>query len=388
MADMVITYKYRLLPTKRQYAALSAICEAQRQLYNAALAERIDCYRKTGKTLTYIGQAMELRECRAALPEMAALPANLQRGTLRRLDAAFQGFFSRVKRGDRPGFPRFKGKHFFHSFEFAEFSGITFDGKRLRFRGLSGGLRVHMHRPLTDGKICTAKIGRDSKGWFVCFIVRVENVEKVVVGSAVGADLGLKNLAHLSDGTIIPNPRVAKRAEREIRRKQRALSRCKLGSKRRRKVLAQLSAAGRHIVNSRRTYLHQASAQMVRTYDLIAIEDLNVKGLARSMLAKSIHDASWSTFIDMIAYKAERAGKYLIKVDARHTTQACSSCGAIVPKTLAVRTHDCPHCGLLMDRDENAAHNVLRKGVLALEALNVAHTWGERAPGNITGEIQ
>lgn len=383
----VLTFKYRVLPSKAQHAALALILDAQRDLYNAALAERIDCYQKTGKGISYERQTSELTECRRDIQEMAALPANLQRGTLKRLDNAFSGFFSRVKRGDKPGFPRFKGKSWFNSFEFAEFSGIQFDGKRLRFKGLPGGLRVHLHRPLPARKICAAKFKRDGKGWSVCFAIRIEDPEKIVVRNAVGVDVGLKNLAHLSDGTIIPNPRVAKRAESEMRRRQRALARCRRGSNRRRKVRALVAAAHRKITNTRRTYLHQVSAQMVKTYDLIAVEDLNVKGLARSMLAKSIHDASWSTFIDMIAYKAEKAGRYLIRVDAKNTTQACSNCGAIVPKSLKDRTHDCPHCGTVLDRDENAARNVLRKGVLALGLDNVTR-WGERPAANISGEIQ
>jgi putative transposase len=130
----VSTYKYRLLPTRRQHEALITILKSQRQLYNAALEERIDCYRKTGKRRSYIDQCKALTECRAALPDMRALPANLQRGTLRRIDEAFKGFFGRLKRGEKPGFPRFRGESWFNSFDFTEFLGIRFDGKRLRSR--------------------------------------------------------------------------------------------------------------------------------------------------------------------------------------------------------------------------------------------------------------
>lgn len=387
MTGIVLSYRYRLLPNKAQYRALAEICESQRHLYNAALAERIDCYRKTGSGLSYFRQAMELRECRRDLPEMAALPANIQRGTLKRLDRAFNAFFRRVKRGDEPGFPRFRNAAAFTSFAFAEFSGVTFDGKRLHFKGLPGGLRVHLHRQLPEGKICTANFRRDRRGWSVTFNVKAVAVEKVAIGTAVGIDVGLKALAYLSDGTSIPNIRPAQKAERAMRRSQRALARCRRGSTRRSKIRKAVAASHETIANIRRTYLHQQSAWLVKAYDLIAVEDLNVAGLARSMFAKAIHDVSWTAFIDMIAYKAERAGKHFVKVDAKNTTQGCSSCGVIVPKTLAVRMHDCPHCGLVLDRDENAARNVLRKGVLALEALNVAQ-WGERAPGNIKGAIQ
>jgi putative transposase len=162
-----VTYRYRLLPTRAQHKALAAVLEAQRVLYNAALEERILCHRATGKARTYFDQCKALVECRRVLPEVEDLPANLQRGTLERLDQAFKGFFRRVEAGEKPGFPRFKGRGWFNSFQFAEFSGLTFEGKGLRFQGLPGGLSVQMHRPLPDVDIRAAKFKRDVKGWCV-----------------------------------------------------------------------------------------------------------------------------------------------------------------------------------------------------------------------------
>lgn len=378
---IILTYKYRLLPTKKQHGELATILESQRILYNAALQERIDCYRKTGKTLTYIDQFRELTELRREA-EYAAVPLRLQRWTLKRLDDAFVGFFRRVKaKGDRAGYPRFRGKGRWQSFGFSEFHGIRLESNRLRFAGLS--LRLHLHRPLPDGKPIGCTLTRDSKGWYVCLLYCVRCEAKPATGRSVGVDMGIKELAVLSTGEAIPNPRVAKKAEKELRRRQRALARCKHGSRRRRKVKTSLMQLHTRIASTRRTGLHQVSARLVREYDLIAIEKLNVKGLAGGMLAKQVHDAGWSTLKRMLVYKAAWAGRQLIQVDPRNTSQACSGCGDLVPKKLSDRWHCCPSCGLKMDRDENAARNVLRRAVLSPGHLNQSRLAMDDA-GNIS----
>jgi putative transposase len=370
---VILTYRYRLLPLKSQHRALERLCAAQRELYNAALEERIDCYRKTGKTRTYIDQCRALTACRRELPEMGALPANLQRWTLKRMDDAFQGYFHRLKaRSGKAGFPRFRGKERWEAFGFNEFSGIQFDGKRLRFAGMPGGIKLHLHRPLPDdADIRSCVFRRDGSGWFICLQIKIEVAEKRSVASAVGVDLGLKVFAWCSDNVVIPNPRIARRAEKELRRRQRALARCKRGSLRRHKVRAQVARLHRKIADTRNTWLHQKSAELVKRADVIVVEDLNVSNMLRHpTLARSIADASWSRFVSMLAYKAEKAGGHLIRVDPRNTSQECSGCHELVPKLLAVRTHACPSCGLHIPRDYNSSLNILRAGIGA-GALNV-----------------
>lgn len=370
---MILTYRFRLLPSKRQHRALEAILESQRQLYNAALEERIGCYRATGKGRTYIDQQNSLTICRAELPEMAALPLKLQRWTLRRIDEAYEAFFRRLKvRGGKAGFPRFRGKDRWHSFGFIEFSGIRWDGKRLRFASMPGGIRLHLHRHLPDGaNIRSCVFRRTGRDWHVCLGIAIDAPEKRAVAKMVGVDLGLKVFAYCSDGVILPNPHIARKAERAQRIAQRALARCKRGSNRRRKTKARLARLHRKIANTRSTWLHQQSAALVGRADLIAVESLNVKGLASGWLAKSVNDAGWSSFINLLRYKAERAGAHLIEVDPRHTSQDCSGCGERVPKPLWQRQHSCPACGLVMDRDENAALNVLQKAVSGLGSSRV-----------------
>ena len=367
-----LTYKYRLLPGRHQHKALAAILESQRQLYNGALEHRVGAYRTAGKTITLYDQMGELTELRQDM-NFGAVPVKIQRWTLRRLDDAYQAFFRRVKaKGEKAGFPRFRSKGRWNSFGFAEFSGIRLKGRRLHFKGMSGGLRIHVHRPMPQGRPLSCTFTRDHKGWYVCLQFRLSTNPVAPTGKHVGIDMGLIHLATLSTGEQIPNPRVAKRAEREMRRRQRALARCKRGSSRRRKVRRQVTRCHAKIKNTRRTYLHQVSARLVRENDMIAVEKLNTKGLARTVVARSVHDAGWSTLKEMLTYKAEWAGRQLVEVDPRNTSQACSGCGVLVPKKLKERWHRCPECGLEMDRDENAARNVLHRAVVGPEFRNVA----------------
>jgi putative transposase len=383
---MFLTYKYRVLPNKRQHKALAEICESQRQLYNAALEERIDCYSKTGKGRSYFDQCKALTECRRDLQEIGDLPVNLRRWTLKRLDDAYGAFFRRCKTNGKAGFPRFRGKGWWSSFGFATFSGVKFDGKRLRFKGFSGGLRVHLCRALPkDCRITSCVFNRDHKGWNVCFQIEVAAAAKKAIASEVGIDVGLIAFAYQSDGVAIPAPQFASRADREMRRRQRAVARCKHGSNRRKKVNERVARLHRKIVDSRTTWMHQQSARIVNSYDLIAVEDLRVANMIKNRhLARSISDASWSTFTNMLSYKAEKAGGTFVKVDPKMTSQICSGCGVVVKKGLAIRVHSCPDCGLTLDRDHNAALNILHRAGNRSGAANVIHVWDERWPGNMS----
>jgi putative transposase len=370
---MILTYRYRLLPRKRQHAALQAILESQRQLYNAALEERIDAYRKRGITRSYIDQAKALTEWRQSDPEGRALPVNIQRGTLKRLEQAYTGFFNRVKRGAKPGFPRFRGRGWFDSFSFAEMAGLTVDGSRVRFRGMPGSLRFNKTREIPSGaSIRTCIFHRDASGWTIAFAVHVPLAPIRRSKRAVGIDLGIKTFATLSDGSTVPSLKAARRAEGRLRRAQRALQRKQKGSKSRIKAKQRLARCHQAVARRRDNHLHQASAALVKNFDLIAIERLSIGGLARSGAAKEVHDAGWAKFIAMLHYKAERAGARIIEVDPNDTSQQCSGCGARVPKALDVRHHECGECGLSIGRDLNAARNMLHRAGAGPGLLNVA----------------
>jgi putative transposase len=373
MPTVIRTYKYRLLPNKRQHADLRQTLEDQRQLYNAALESRVDCYRKTGKGITFFDQCKELTELRKE-ESFASTVRVVQVATLRRLDRAYQSFFQRLKRGKNPGFPRFKGKGWWNSFGLDDPRRVKLVSGKIRLKGISGGIRVHFHRPMPEGKTLSCQFRREAKGWYICFIVRIATELLPATGRSIGVDMGISSLAILSNGEVIPNIRSRKLHERELRRRQRHLSRCRKGSNSRRKARDAVARLHAKIRNTRHTHLHQVSSKLVRVSDLIAIEKLNVRGMASSMLAKSVNDAAWSTLMEFLTYKAEGAGRQIIEVDPRNTTQACSGCGVIVPKDLNQRWHDCSECGLSLDRDVNAARNILARAVVRPWVANVAQS--------------
>ena len=379
---MILTYRYRLLPTKKQWAALEDILESQRQLYNAALEERIDAYRKRGLNRTYFDQARSLTEWRQSDSEGTKCPYRLQLNTLKRVDNAFRDFFRRAASGQKPGFPRFRGRGWFDTFGFRDASRLSFKRGRIRFKGLPGGLRVHLHRSIPSNAQCKAfHFHRSIKGWTILFVMQLPDSPPRRGARAVGVDLGILTFAMLSDGQTIPSLRAARKAERRLRVLQRALARKKRGSRRRAGSRASLARFHATIKNQRMNHLHQAAARLVRDYDTIAIESLNVKGLSEGMRAKEARDAAWGRFISLLRYKAERAGARLIEVDPWQSSQECCRCGSIVGKPLGERVHQCTACGLCIDRDLNAARNILNRAGVGPGLLNVADR-GERAGSN------
>ena len=247
---------------------------------------------------------------------------------------------------------------------------------------------MHWHRELPDfAPIRSCIFKRDTKGWSVSFAVSIEAAAPRESQRAVGVDLGISTFAALSDGGFIPSLKAARKAERRLRVAQRALSRKRRGSGGRREARTAVARCHAAVARQRREHLHQASARLVRDYDVIVVEKLNVKGLAGGTLAKDVHDASWARFISMLRYKAEWAGARLIVVDPRNTSQDCSGCGMKVAKDLADRCHDCPHCGLSIDRDLNAARNILNRAGVGPGLRNVAGC-GMRAGENLGSAIR
>jgi putative transposase len=380
---MLLTYRYKLRPTKAQYTALDRLCESQRQIYNAALQERVEAWKKSHISITKLDQFKSLTEIRSFDDLYAAVPVVLSRWSIARVDDAFKGFFSRVKRGDKPGFPRFKSKSRWRSFGFAEWSGIRLKGEKLLFGGLVGGLKLNLHRPLPDDasiKACT--FTKTFRHWHVTIQIDAP-VEMVHTSpeSVIGIDVGVEHLATTSEGQHIENPKAQTKREKQLRVAQRALARCKRGSERRKKVRAKLALIQRKVANARSTYLHQVSADITKRYALIAVEKLKVKNMTASAkgmvdepgvnvrqkagLNRSMLDASFSRLIQFILYKAERAGGQVMKVNPAYTSQDCSSCGARVKKKLSQRQHVCS-CGANLQRDYNAALNILERALKAL----------------------
>lgn len=353
---MIISYKYKLLPTKTQRKKLLICLEEQRQLYNGALENRISAFRG-GKNVTLFDQFRSLTELRKE-PEYAVNPVTMQRWTLKRLDDAYQAFFKRVKGTGKAGFPRFRGQQW-KTFGFTEFSGIRIDKNRIRIKGLTG-IRFHHHRPL-EGRPLAATVSLVNGNWHISIQCDIGSTESAT-GPDIGIDPGLIDLAVTSTGEEFANIRSFRAAERKLRVRQRHLSRCKLGSRGRRKAKAAVSREHARVARRRDTHLHQVTANLTTRYATIYLEKTNIKALARSFVSKSVHDVAWGKFKLYLTYKAERAGGSVVLVNPRFTSQTCSGCGVIEKKPLSQRTHDCSSCGLVLGRDENAALNILREG--------------------------
>lgn len=403
---MFLSYRYSLRPTRAQHRALDAILEGQRLLYNAALEERIEAWRKAQTSISCFDQFKSLTVIRADDPHgYGALPAALSRWPLKKVDEAFKAFFRRVKvKKDRAGFPRFRGKSGWRSFGFLEFSGIHLIDRKLMFKGLASGLQLHMHRLLPDrASIRACVFTKDGRAWRVTLQIEVPDIHTVrrEASNIIGIDWGVEMLATLSTGETIANPRFGTEAAAEIRRASRKLSRAQRNSRRRLKTKAHLARLQRKLANRRKTYLHQVSAALTRRFGCIAVEDLNIKNMTMSAkgdvinpginvrqkagLNREILNTSPSMMMAMLRYKAERAGGRCDAVDAKNTSQECSRCGATVNKNLRVRIHRCTHCNLEIHRDVNAARNILRRAVVG-PWRGFAHNndlTGDRHVGNL-----
>jgi putative transposase len=222
-----------------------------------------------------------------------------------------------------------------------------------------GHVKINLHREL-PGEIKTVTITRQNGKYYACFAVEIENRLLPMTGKQVGIDMGVSSYVATSDGLTIEAPRSYRKAEKKLKTIQREVSRRKKGSKRRKKSILQLAKAHEKVANQRKDIAHKVARHLVNNYDVIAVEDLRIKNMVKNHhLAKSIQDSGWGIFFNILAYKAEEAGRLVVMVNPHNTSQTCSGCGSLVKKTLAVRTHRCPECGLVLDRDVNAARNIL-----------------------------
>ena len=377
---MLRNWQFRLYPNKAQSVALGEMLDAYRSLYNAALQERRDAWRRCRVSVNYYDQANQLKDIRTSGDPLSRFSYSTAQQVLRRLDKAFKAFFDRVKRGDKAGFPRFKSARRFSSVPFRFGDGATLKDGRLNLTGV-GRVKVKWHRDIpTDASIKTVTVKRDGDDWYACFALDLPDAEPTThAGPAVGVDLGLSALVTLSTGEKVEPPRHFRQAERKLRKQQRRASRRKKYSRGWRKAQRQVAKTHAHIANQRKDVAHKLSRRLADEFSLIAVEDLNILGLAKSNLAKSVLDAGWSQLLQFTTYKAEEAGSRVVAVDPSGTSQFCSGCGCRVQKDLSVRVHRCPECGLVLDRDENAALNILYRALNTLGLSVEALTWPSRA---------
>jgi putative transposase len=351
---VLLSYKYRIEPNKTQGVLLSEMLADFCQLYNAALEQRIAAYQRRGISLRYQDQAAELKATRLAHDGLARWSYSAEQQVLRKLEKTFAAFFGRIRRGAKPGFPRFRARDRYHAADFRVGDGLTIrKSGKLGFVGVQGEIKVCWHRALPS-EPKSAILTRQAGKWYIVFHVEVTSAERASPDS-VGIDMGLTSLVALSNGETIARPNITKRNAPKLRVLQRALARCKRGSKVRRKRRAAVAKLQAHIGNSRRDFLHKESRKIINRFGRIAVEDLNIKGLASGMLAKHVNDASWAQLTAMLAYKAASAGCEFVKVNPRGTSQTCPECGTVAEKELADRVQHSCDCGCRLDRDVAAA---------------------------------
>ncbi len=354
------TFKYRLLANPQVFLKADYWLELCRRLYNAALEQRITIYRQNKGSISCFSQIKQLPELKAAFSEYHDVGSQVLQEVLERLDKAYDGFFRRVKNGDTPGFPRFKDRNRYDSFTLKQ-AGWKLDGKYLSIRNV-GRFKLRLSRPI-EGDVKTVTICRASTGkWYVCFSCdNVSTKPLPQTGRSVGIDVGCESFLTTSEGMKVENPRFSKKSQDILAMRQQRLSRRVKGSRRREKARILVGKAHEKIYNQRRDFHFKIANQLLKYYDTIFIEKMNSWNGHRS-LNRSMRDVAWFGFFDILCWKAEEAARTVIEVPAKDTSQLCSQCGARVPKDLSVRVHSCPSCGLTIDRDINAALNILRVG--------------------------
>jgi putative transposase len=370
------TYRYRLLGNKVTFNKAESWLLLCQKLYNAALEQRIVYYRECKKTISCYSQINQLPEVRAEFYEYQDINAQILQDVIQRLDKAYKAFFRRVQSGIRKaGLPRFKSRDRYNSFTLKQ-SGWKLDGKYLTVRHV-GRFKIRLSRPI-EGVIKTVIIHRHVNGhWYVCFScdkVPEHKLEPSV--RKVGIDVGVKSFSVDSDGHKEFNPAYFRHTEKQLRVRQRVLSRRVKGSQGREEARLLVAKTHDKIANQRDAFLHRVANHYITNYGVIYIEDLNIKGMSKNHhLSKSISDAGWGRLFEILEYKAEGAGRQLVKVPRfEPTSKTCSVCNVINQDlTLNDREWVCKSCGTLHDRDYNAAKNILRAGQ-ALQELTYGST--------------
>ena len=365
-------YQFRLNPSHHQRTLLLKTLDTCRWVYNETLAIRKNTWQQEKKTLSLYETNKLLTGWKVEKPELIDVHSQVLQNVQARVDLAFQGFFRRVKAGLTPGYPRFRGRGRYDSFTFKQ-SGFTICENKLLLSKI-GPVKIVLHRPM-EGQVKTLTVRREAVGnWYACFSCEVPDHPLSICETAVGVDVELESFITLSNGEKVANPRFFRKDEQALAKAQRRLSKAEKGTPERTKHRKVVAHIHHRIANRRKNFAHQLSRQLVNNDGVIIIEKLNEQGMMQNHhLAKSIGGAAWGQLIQYSMYKAVDAGRVVVLVDPKGTSQRCSRCGMVVHKSLSVRVHDCPTCGLKIDRDENAALNILALGLESLGTIRRSH---------------
>jgi putative transposase len=360
---MFKAFVFRLYPTQSQRTRLEAVRETCRHFYNDLLRERKDAYELKGVSITKTERLRKVKVEKDNSPYATDIHSHILQNVVADLDKAFPAFFRRVKAGETPGYPRFKGRNRCAGFGFKEYgNGFKIDGRRLKLSGI-GRIAGRWHRKI-EGTIKTARVYCRAGKWFVSFACEVAQPEPLPkTGASIGVDVGLHRLATLSNGEEVENPRWYRRVLRKLRVIQRSICRKKLGRSNRRQAVRLLQRLLLKVANTRKDFLNKLADDLIQRFDRIVLEDLRVAIMARGRFALSILDAGWSYLVSRLAHKAESAGRDVIVVDPAYTSKTCSGCGVLFEHlSLSDRWVSCG-CGTSLDRDHNAALNILKRGL-------------------------
>ncbi len=350
---MKLIREVKLYPTKTQQQNLLNLFEKARLFYNAVLERKINHYKKTGKNLSRFNLQKEFRDLNKEIP------ATLKQMMIYRVNTAYERFFNKLGH-----FPRFKSHNRLRSIELRQYEiDYRFKNNKLCIWKEIGHLKMKGFRKANNYGM--GRIIKRASGWYFQYVVEVPEKKPIKkIKTAVGIDVGLKSFLVDSENNQVKPPKYFRKAQYKLRLQQRKVSKAKKGSNRRKKKIQLLAKVHEHIANQRKDFLHKLSRKYADKYDMVAVEKLNIRGMLKNHhLAKSIQDASWNIFTNMLSYKLRILGRHFIQVPPHYTSQKCSQCGAIVPKSLSIRTHICPECGFVGDRDWNASKNILSIGL-------------------------
>jgi putative transposase len=369
-----------MYPNKQQLKALAAMLEECRWLYNNTLATRRDAWEQEQRNVSYYDSKARIPLLKVERPSLKSVHSQVLQNVTERVELAFQGFFRRVKAGENPGYPRFKGKGRYDSFTYTQ-SGFSLTHDNRVCLSKIGSIKLVYHRPII-GKVKTLTLHKSSTGkWYASFSVEYDAARLPENPAQVGIDVGLKTFATFSDATEIENPRFFRKEEKALKKVQRKHSKLAKGTAARRKHRKAVARVHERIKFRREHFTHQQSRAIVNSYGFIAVEDLHVNRMTHNhCLAKSISDAAWSQFFDQLSHKAEEAGRTFVKVNPAYTSQDCSRCHHRQKMPLSERVYVCPCCGLVIDRDLNASKNILAVGLHSIGSQSVeapAFTHGE-----------
>ncbi len=369
---MIKNFQYRIHPTKNQLTRLESTLEECRWLYNHLLENRKNAYFQESKSLSCYGQQATYPMLKEQRPSLSTVHSQVLQNVAVRVDLGVKAFFRRLKAGEKPGYPRFKGYGRYDSFTFPQ-SGFSITHESRVSLSKIGAVKMVYHRPVR-GSVKTATIHKSSTGkWYITFSCECDPQRLDPISPQVGIDVGLTTFATLSNAEEIDNPRFFRAEEKALKRVQRKHSKRAKGTPERRKYRKVVARVHERVTFKRDNFTHQQSRQIVNRFGVICVEDLNVNRMLHThCLAKSISDAAWSAFFSHLSCKAEEAGRQFIKVNPAYTSQDCSRCGHRQKMPLSERVYQCPCCLLSLDRDLNAALNIKAVGLhsvgLPLEA--------------------